>query len=112
MRTISSHQELRLIEEHKSNIPDDEDSKKFRANIVPNRRISKLPTAEVALVNGELVHQSVLESQVISIRDSSNIEADDLSKSRRKCMVSLFRLLGFKRKKKKKHQTDADITVK
>jgi hypothetical protein len=114
MRTvISSDQELRLIEEHESNIPDDEDSgsmRKFRANIVPNRRISKLPTAEVALVNGELVHQLVRESQVISVRDSSNIEADDLSKSRRKCMVSLFRLLGFKRKKKK-HQPDADVTI-
>jgi hypothetical protein len=121
MRTvISSHQELRLIEEHESNIPDNEDRsdsmrmRKFRANIVPNRRISKLPTAEVALVNGELVHQLVRESLVISIRDSSNFEADDLSKSGRKCMVSLFRLLGFKekkKKKKKKHQTDADITI-
>jgi uncharacterized protein (DUF1499 family) len=84
--------------------------KRASASRVPNRRISKLPTAEVALVNGELVHQSVREPQVISIRDATNFEADDLLKSRQNCMVSLFRFLGFKKNKKKENQPAADIT--
>lgn len=106
MRSIVSPQELRTIEEQESNIPDEDiDMSKFRANIVPNRRISKLPTAEVAPVSGE-VSQLISESQVIAIRDPSNYEVDDLSESR-SCMDDLCRLvLGFK--KKKKQQPDAD----
>jgi hypothetical protein len=92
-------------------MPDDEDigtrKNKFRAakNIVQNRRMSKLPsTTEVEHV------QLVRKSQVIAIQDSSrtNLEGDDLSESR-SCMENLFRFLGFRNKRKQKHQpADAD----
>ena len=114
MRTVSSATELDLwgpIEEEETcSILDDEDIGvgKFRANIVPNRRISKMMAADVALVSGELA-QVVINSPVVSIRDSENFEGDDSSETRSR-KVNFFRFLGFKKKKKRGLQpSDANI---